>query len=238
VLRSNVGDADKIEPPSKRARFPTAVVLSGLLLVIAAAAAVLILTSGRPGPPPATSSSAVEASATRAPLTPVPGVPASTRRSLGMAVPMPGVNGITCDTLESTLFHIHVHLAIFIDGQEQLLPFGVGIGQPWQVEESADGPFVTDGSCFYWIHTHTQDGVVHIESPVRRTFTLGDFFAIWRVPLSATQVGAVHGAVIAYVNGSRDDKNPSDIPLLPHGQIQLDIGEDVPPYVFDFRPGD
>jgi hypothetical protein len=131
-----------------------------------------------------------------------------------------------------------VHLAIFVDGQEQLVPLGVGIGQPWQVEDSAEGPFVTDGSCFYWIHTHTEDGVVHIESPLRRRFTLGDFFAIWQVPLSTTQVGPAQGAVITYVNGSRDDRNPSDIPLLSHERIQLNVGGDVPPYVFDFPPGD
>ena len=154
------------------------------------------------------------------------------------ATPMPDVNGISCDALESTIFHIHVHLAIFVDGQEQLVPLGVGIGQPWQVEDSAEGPFVTDGSCFYWIHTHTGDGVVHIESPARRRFTLGDFFAIWQLPLSASQVGPVQGQVMAYVNGQRDPTNPPDIPLLPHARIQLDIGGDVPPNQFDFPPGD
>ncbi len=35
------------------------------------------------------------------------------------------------------------------------------------------------GGCFYWLHTHTEDGIIHIESPVQRTFTLGHFFAIW-----------------------------------------------------------
>lgn len=163
---------------------------------------------------------------------------ASPRNSSGVATPLPDVNGVSCDALESTIFHIHVHVAIFVNGQEQQVPLGVGIGQPWQVEDSAEGPFVTDGSCFYWIHTHTEDGVVHIESPVRRRFTLGDFFAIWQVPLSATQVGPAQGPVIAYVNGSRDDTTPSDIPLLSHERIQLDIGGDVPPYVFDFPPGD
>jgi hypothetical protein len=165
-------------------------------------------------------------------------IAANPRRSAGAAVPLPEVNGISCDALESTLLHIHVHLAIFVEGQEVAVPFGVGIGQPWLVEDSAQGPFVTDGACFYWLHTHTENGVVHIESPVNRTFTLGDFFAIWQVPLSATQVGRARGPVIAYVNGSRDDTNPADIPLLSHERIQLDVGGDVPPYIFEFPPGD
>ena len=101
-----------------------------------------------------------------------------------------------------------------------------------------EGPFVDNGSCFYWIHTHTGDGVVHIESPLRRRFTLGDFFAIWQLPLSASQVGPVQGQVITYINGQRDATSPPDIPLLPHARIQLDVGGDVPPYPFDFPPGD
>jgi hypothetical protein len=201
-------------------------------------AAALLLTANRAGPPQAGSSTTAASSTSPSSTTAVPIAAATSRRASAAATPLPDVNGISCDTLESTIFHIHVHLAIFVDGQEQMLPLGVGIGQPWQVEDSAEGPFVTDGSCFYWIHTHTEDGVVHIESPVRRRFTLGDFFAIWQVPLSTTQVGPAQGQVFTYVNGSRDDRDPAVIPLLSHERIQLNIGGDVPPYVFDFPPGD
>jgi len=231
VLRSNIGEVEKIEPVRKMEGFPTGFVLIGLFVIVVMVAAALLLTANRSSPAQAVTSAA------RPTLTPV-SIGAATARKASAATPLPDVNGISCDALESTIFHIHVHLAIFVDGQEQLVPLGVGIGQPWQVEDSAEGPFVTDGSCFYWIHTHTEDGVVHIESPVRRRFTLGDFFAIWQVPLSATQVGPAQGPVITYVNGSRDDRNPSDIPLLSHERIQLNVGGDVPPYVFDFPPGD
>lgn len=238
VLRSNLADHQTVESPRKSAGFPTGFVLLGLLLLIAVIAAILLLTSGRSGPPQAANSSTAATSAPRPPLTAAPAAASVSRRSSGPAAPLPDVNGISCDALESTIFHIHVHLAIFVDGQEQAVPFGIGIGQPWQVEDTADGPFVTNGACFYWTHTHTEDGIVHIESPVRRRFTLGDFFAIWQVPLSPTQVGPAQGPVIAYVNGARDDTNPADIPLLSHERIQLDIGGDVPPYIFDFPPGD
>jgi hypothetical protein len=238
VLPSNLGEVARIEPSRPRAGFPTAIVLGGLLFLIAVAAAILLLTSGRSTPTQAATSNTPATSAAGAPQTPLPIIAANPRRSTGPAAPQPDVNGVPCDALESTIFHIHMHLAIFVDGQEQLVPFGIGIGQPWQVEDSAEGPFVTDGSCFYWIHTHTEDGVIHIESPVRRRFTLGDFFAIWQVPLSANQVGPAQGPVIAYVNGSRDDTSPADIPLLAHERIQLDVRGDVPPYVFDFPPGD
>ena len=44
--------------------------------------------------------------------------------------------------------------------------------------------------------------------------------------------------MITYVNGTRDETNPPDIRLLSHQRIQLDVGQDVPPYAFDFPPGD
>ena len=45
------------------------------------------------------------------------------------------------------------------------------------------------GQCIYWLHTHAPDGVIHIESPTQRIYTLGNFFDDWRQPLSADQVG-------------------------------------------------
>ena len=99
----------------------------------------MLLTANRSSPPQAASSSAVAASsAARPTLTPLPVAAATSRRASASAAPLPDVNGISCDALESTIFHIHVHLAIFVDGQEQGLPLGVGIGQPWQVEDSAE----------------------------------------------------------------------------------------------------
>jgi hypothetical protein len=237
ILPSNVDAAAPIEAPRPKRTLPWAVALVGLLGIVLGAAAVLLLVSPTstqaPQRPAAAAAPTLSILPTQAPTVD------PTRRGAASASASAGdVNGIPCDALESTVFHIHVHLAIFLDGREQLVPFGVGIGQPWQVTNSDEGPFVEDGACFYWIHTHTQDGVIHIESPVRRRFTLGDFFAIWQVPLSPTQVGPSQGPVITYVNGKRDDTNPSDIVLLAHERIQLNVGQDVPPYIFDFPPGD
>ena len=52
--------------------------------------------------------------------------------------------------------------------------------------------------------------MIHIESPVRRAFTLGDF-AVWQQPLSPTQIGPAQGDLIVYVNGERVTTNPVDI---------------------------
>ncbi|HKF16650.1 MAG TPA: hypothetical protein VKF14_05585 [Candidatus Dormibacteraeota bacterium] len=143
------------------------------------------------------------------------------------------VDGIQCETHEQVLFHIHAHLAIFVNGQEEQVPPGIGIPDP-QVQQTQGGPFVASGSCFYWLHTHATDGIIHIEAPAQRTFTLGNLYDIWGQPLSASRAGGDTGQVIAYVDGKRFDGDPRTIPLGAHTVIQLDVGTDVPfrPYTF------
>jgi hypothetical protein len=131
------------------------------------------------------------------------------------------VDGITCDTSEQLLFHIHAHLKMYVQGQERLVARGIGIGPPLQLQNG----FVVGGSCFSWLHTHDESGVVHIESPVQRTFTLGDFFAIWGQPLSPARVGPAPGSVSAFVDGVLFSGDPATIALDAHAVIQLDVGE-------------
>jgi hypothetical protein len=88
------------------------------------------------------------------------------------------VDGVQCNAGEQTAYHIHAHLAVFVGGQQRTIPEGVGITPPQQVMQTSSGPFVTGGSCFYWLHTHDRTGVIHIESPTQSTYTLGQFFAI------------------------------------------------------------
>ena len=141
------------------------------------------------------------------------------------------VDGISCEQGEQVLLHIHSHLAVFVDGQQRTVPRGIGIAPPRQEQSGV----VFSGSCFYWLHAHTSDGVIHIESPTRRTYTVGEYFDIWHQPLSPTQVGPAVGAVTAYRNGVRFTGNPRDITLGNHTLIQLNVGKDVPfrPYTFE-----
>jgi len=145
------------------------------------------------------------------------------------------IDGVQCQTSEQVAYHIHAHLAIFVDGQPQTVPYGIGIPNP-QVDNSSGEPFVGGGSCFYWLHTHTTDGVIHIESPDQRQYTLGNVFDIWGQALSATQVASNKGAVTAYVNGQRYSGDPRQIPLTPHAVIQLNVGTDVAPKPYTFPP--
>ena len=67
------------------------------------------------------------------------------------------VDGIGCQAGEQTLFHIHAHLTIFVNGSARQVPAAVGIPGA-QVQQSPAGPFIASGSCFYWLHTHAADG--------------------------------------------------------------------------------
>ena len=147
------------------------------------------------------------------------------------------VDGVQSNDMEQVLFHIHAHLAIYVNGTQKLLPYGVGIVPPYQLQQTATGPFVAGGSKYYWLHTHDETGVIHIESPVQRTFTLGNFFDVWKQPLSASQVGPDKGTVSAYVNGKAYTGDPRNIPMNAHAVIQLDVGKVMPFSNYTFAQG-
>jgi hypothetical protein len=152
---------------------------------------------------------------------PIPAAPALAATSPATAGQ--AIDGIGCDTSEQTLFHIHTHLTIFVNGQQRQVPAGIGI--PGAVAtQTPQGPFIDSGTCFYWLHTHAADGIIHIESPVKRTYTLGEFFDEWGQPLSSSQAGPAHGKVTVIVNGQVFKGNPREVPLGSHENLQLEVG--------------
>jgi hypothetical protein len=145
------------------------------------------------------------------------------------------VNGkVGVNTMEQTAYHIHAHLTIYVNGVQKAIPYGIGIVPPWQTNGSGTSTFVTGGSKFYYLHTHDETGVIHIESPNQVTYSLGDFFAVWGQPLSTSQVGPAKGTVYTYVNGKKYSGNPADITLTAHENIQLNVGKDMPFKNFDW----
>jgi hypothetical protein len=152
---------------------------------------------------------------------PIPSVPALAGPSA--ATTGQTIDGISCQAGEQTVFHIHTHLTIFVNGQQRQVPGGIGIPNA-VAQQTPVGPFVDSGTCFYWLHTHAADGIIHIESPVQRTFTLGEFFDEWGQPLGPSQVGSAHGKVTAIVNGQVFKGNPRDVPLGSDENLQLEVG--------------
>lgn len=122
------------------------------------------------------------------------------------------IDGIQCNATEGVAEHIHTYLQIFDRGKPVPVPADVGIPP--------------GAGCLYWVHTHTAGGYIHIESPVIRTFTLGQFFDVWDRDLSWTQAAgakAPHGArVSVWVNGKAwHGSNPRAIPLRDHETIVI-----------------
>lgn len=198
--------------------------------VIAAAVIVLVLLLRSPNAGQATSS------------TPTP-TPATTPTSASLLLAPAGtptrqaVDGIQCQSTEQVAYHIHAHVAVYVNGAARLIPEGVGVAPPRQEVSTGEGPYVLGGTCFYWLHTHTNDGIIHIESPTQQTYTLGQFFDVWGQPLTTTQAGPATGALIVYVNGQRYTGDPRAITLTAHELIQLDVGTDFPPQPFSFPVG-
>lgn len=128
------------------------------------------------------------------------------------------IDGIRCDSMEGAAEHVHASLQIYDRGHALPVPAGVGIAP-------ADG-------CLYWIHTHAADDVLHIESPVARTFTLGEFFDVWDEPLSWTRAAGVRAPrgkrLSIWVNGRPwRGVDPRRIVLRDHERIVIQNG---PPF--------
>ena len=133
------------------------------------------------------------------------------------------MDGVKCAPIEQLAYHIHAHLQVYVNGAPRSLPPAIGMVDP-VAQQTPVGPFYGAQGCYYWLHTHASDGIIHIESPTQRIYTLGDFFDEWHQPLSSSQVAAASGTVVAFVNGKPWTQSPRSIPLKPHAVIQLDVG--------------
>ena len=135
------------------------------------------------------------------------------------------VDGVVkSNSMETTAYHIHAHLQIYVNGVQKLIPYGVGIMPPYSLSGSGSSAFVNGGSKFYYLHTHDETGVIHVESPSKQQYTLGNFFDLWKQPLSSTQVGPNKGTVTVFVDGKKYTGDPTKIELTSYEKIQLDVG--------------
>jgi hypothetical protein len=238
---------------ARRKRRQRLLIGAGAVVVVAAIAVGITLAVSNGGSPAATGGAStpklkLASLSTLGTLQPAPsaGPKGPEQVPIPSAAPLTGtstkatgqkVDGIGCDTSEQTLFHIHAHLTIFVNGSPRQVPAGIGIPGA-KAQNTPQGPFIGSGNCFYWLHTHAADGIVHIESPVQRTYTLGNFFDEWGQPLGPGQVGPDKGHVTAIYNGHLYEGNPRDIPLTKHAQIQLEVGTPlVAPETITFPSG-
>src|SRR6266550_4974244 len=114
---------------------------------------------------------------------------------------------------EGEVVHIHQHLDIYVNGKHETVPASIGI---------YDGQFLTE------LHTHDTTGVMHVESPKKRTFSLGEFFGVWGVRLTSTCIGGYckpQTPWTMYLDGVPYPGDPSALVLKRHQEIAIVIGK-------------
>lgn len=122
--------------------------------------------------------------------------------------------GLPALTAEGEVLHIHQHLDVFVNGQKLEIPADIGI---------ASG-FISP------VHVHDTGGVIHIESPTKQDFFLGQLFAVWGVNLDVNLIGGYKAddtnKLHVYVNGQLYSGNPRDLKLEAHQEIAVTFGTD------------
>jgi hypothetical protein len=115
-----------------------------------------------------------------------------------------------------TAEHYHAHLDVLVDGQSVPVPANIGVDPSGQMSA---------------LHTHTPDGIVHIEAERKgQTFTLGQLFTEWNVALGPDRVGGLttggaDGKTLAvHVNGTKATGDPAMVRFAPWQEIALVYG--------------
>lgn len=110
--------------------------------------------------------------------------------------------------------HIHPKLSIVADGEPIVVPTDIGISP-------AFGALAA-------LHTHDEEGRIHVESPIVRDYSLGDFFDVWGVRLTRRCLGGYctgQGKQLrAMVDGEPIAGNPRAIKLADEQRILLVYG--------------
>jgi len=133
---------------------------------------------------------------------------------------------------EGTALHTHEHLDIIINGQKIIVPADIG---------------VNDAAGFSApIHTHDETAMIHVESPIVRTFNLGQFFDIWGVLLTKNCIGGYcnngNQNLKVFVDGILFQGDPRTVELKNHEEIVITFGtsQELPkviPSSFSFPAG-
>lgn len=116
---------------------------------------------------------------------------------------------------EGQALHIHQHLDIFVHGSAVTVPANIGVHETVPAYISP-------------LHVHDNTSIIHVESPTVETFTLGQFFDVWGVRLTATCIGGYcsddANSLQLYVNGKKYEGDPRTLELAPHQELVLTFG--------------
>lgn len=192
----------------------------GLVCLAAVATIVAVIASGSGSRHPQNTSPPRDAGS-------VPTWPAPAAQQVPALVSSAGLSMLE---MEGSDLHFHVHLDVLDKGTPIAVPAGIGIAGQTSLSP---------------LHTHDASGIIHIESPTQRTFSLGQLFAEWNVPMSTTCVGTLCATqstpLTIYVNGTAWSGDPRQIQLTAHQEIAIVYGTlpsgTTPPASYNFPAG-
>ena len=125
------------------------------------------------------------------------------------------ISGITCDKVEHLVYHNHTKLVINIQNETQNIPAGIGI---------------IPNDCIFWLHTHDDSGIIHIESPIRTEFSLDQFLKVWDIFDNSSLIEniskndiAANVSVISENNSQSKSNNYKNIILENNAIITIDF---------------
>jgi hypothetical protein len=74
------------------------------------------------------------------------------------------------------VLHLHPHLSVVVDGKPVSIPQNIGISQSLWKDRSLE-KYGMQGMAP--LHTHDDNGTIHVESNANRNYTLGEFLNVW-----------------------------------------------------------
>jgi hypothetical protein len=111
-------------------------------------------------------------------------------------------------------YHIHALLRIYVNGKQEPVPQNIGI--------DPNGQFLAA------LHTHDTSGIIHMESDDFYPFKLGQFFDVWGVKFTNSQIGAYYNTggntLQVYVNGKKV-ADPVNYQMKRHDTIVVGYGK-------------
>jgi hypothetical protein len=87
------------------------------------------------------------------------------------SVDLAAAAGVPVDPVEWLSHHVHTYVGVFVDGEPEVVPAGIGIDN--------------DGHRIAGLHTHDCSGTVHLEAEEPIELTLRQFADSWGVKLDA-----------------------------------------------------
>jgi hypothetical protein len=123
------------------------------------------------------------------------------------------IDGVGCFAVGQN--HIHALISIYKDGKRLGFPDSIGR---------------IHTGCYhaYEMHVHDVTGIIHMETDVPKPFKLGQWFSLWRQPLSRDLTAGLAGPVRFYIieKGTITPYagNPYDIEMKAHREVLIVTG--------------